>query len=41
MAFVDKGDLKLGFWLGLGLMIAFAVWAFGTGLLARFRGNVG
>ena len=38
MAFVDKPDLKTGFWLGLGLIIAFAVWALGTGLLGRLRG---
>lgn len=41
MAFVEKGDLKLGFWLGLGLMAAFAVWALATGLFGRLRGSVG
>jgi hypothetical protein len=41
MAFVDKGDLKLGFWVGLGLMIAIAVWALAAGLLGRLRGSVG
>ena len=38
MAMVDKGDLKLGFWVGLGLMLAFAVWALAASLIGRARG---
>jgi hypothetical protein len=38
MAFVDKGDLKLGFWVGLGLLIAFAAWALAAALIGRVRG---
>ena len=41
MAFVDKSDLKLGFWVGLGLMAAFALWAVGAGLVGKARGSVG
>jgi hypothetical protein len=41
MAFAAKGDLKLGFWVGLGLMIAFAAWALATGLFGKLRGSVG
>ena len=40
MAFVDTGDLKLGFWVGLGVVLAFAVWALASGLIARARGAV-
>ncbi len=38
MALVDKGDLRLGFWVGLGLMLAFAVWALAAALVGRARG---
>lgn len=41
MAFVDKPDLKTGFWVGLGVVLAFAVWALASGLLGRARGAVG
>lgn len=26
MAFVDKADFKTGFWIGLGVILAFAAW---------------
>lgn len=38
MAMVDKSDLKLGFWVGLGLLLAFAVWALASSLISRARG---
>jgi hypothetical protein len=38
MAFVDKPDLKLGFWIGLGLLLAFAAWALAAALLGRAKG---
>jgi len=41
MAFVDKPDLKTGFWVGLGLLIAIAAWALAAGLFGRLRGSVG
>jgi hypothetical protein len=37
MPFLDKPDLKTGFWLGLGLLIAITAWALATGLLGRLR----
>ena len=40
MAFADKGDLKLGFWVGIGLMAAFALWALATGAFGKLRGSV-
>lgn len=41
MAFVDKPDLKTGFWLGLGLLIAISAWALASGLFGKLRGSVG
>lgn len=35
MAFFDKGDLKMGFWLGLGLLGAFL--ALGLAQAAYYR----
>jgi len=39
MAVVDKGDLKAGFWIGLGVVAALFVWsllqAFGGKLVSR------
>ena len=35
MSVIDTGDLKTGFWLGLGLLIAFGVWGFVSLLLHR------
>jgi hypothetical protein len=34
-----KSDLKTGFWLGLGLSLALAVWGIGQLLLARAAGR--
>ena len=38
---INSGDLKLGFWVGLGLMAAFTLWAFASGLFGKLRGSVG
>jgi hypothetical protein len=35
MAAIDKTDLKTGFWVGLGLALAFALFTFVTMLLKR------
>jgi hypothetical protein len=35
-----KGDLKTGFWIGLGVALAFAVWAFIQTLAVRAVGKV-
>lgn len=37
MAFVEKTDLKSGFWVGLGVVLALAVWALAQSLFARAR----
>jgi hypothetical protein len=37
MAFVEKGDLKAGFWIGLGVAAALFVWALIQGLAGRAR----
>lgn len=34
-----KTDLKTGFWLGLGLMLAVGIWGIGQMLLARAAGR--
>lgn len=39
MSFLDTPDLKSGFWLGLGLLAAFAVWAFVQLLMMRAAGK--
>lgn len=31
------GDIKTGFWIGLGLMLAFAAWTMGRMLLTRVQ----
>ena len=36
MAFVEKGDLKMGFWIGLGVVLALFVW----GLIQSFGGRL-
>ena len=36
---IDKPDLKYGFWVGLGLLLAFLAWRLGSSLLARARGR--
>ena len=36
---IDKPDLKYGFWLGIGLLLAFLVWRLGTAAVARARGR--
>jgi len=41
MAIVDKPDLKTGFWIGLGVVFALAVWALASSWIARARGAVG
>ena len=38
MARVDKGDIKLGFYVGLGLLAAFLVWGLAASLVGRARG---
>lgn len=38
MAAVDTGDLKTGFWLGLGLIGALIAWGLVSLFLARLRG---
>lgn len=35
---IDKPDLKYGFWVGLGLLIAFLVWHLASAALSRARG---
>lgn len=35
MAFVDKGDLKTGFWIGLGVVAALFVWGLVSGQLGK------
>ncbi len=35
---VDKGDLRYGFWVGLGLLLAFLVWRLASGALSRAKG---
>lgn len=39
MSVVDKPDLRYGFWLGIGLLLAFLAWRIGTALVARARGR--
>lgn len=39
MSFIDKPDLKYGFWIGLGLVLAFAVWNFFTIILPNLLGG--
>lgn len=39
MSVIDKPDLRYGFWVGLGLLLAFLAWHLLTGLLARARGR--
>lgn len=34
---MDKGDLKYGFWVGLGLLLAFLVWRLGSAAVNRAR----
>lgn len=34
---MDKGDLKYGFWVGLGLLLAFLVWRLASGVVNRAR----
>jgi len=36
---IDKPDLKYGFWVGMGLLLAFLVWHMISALVARSRGN--
>jgi hypothetical protein len=36
---IDKGDLKYGFWVGLGLLSAFLVWHLATSAVSRARSN--
>lgn len=40
MAIMDKGDLKTGFWVGLGLVGAFIVWAVAMALVNRARSRL-
>jgi hypothetical protein len=37
MAFFDKGDIQTGFWVGLGVALAFFVLGFFWRLVARAR----
>ena len=32
---IDKADLSKGFWVGLGLLLAYLVWTLLTGLAGR------
>jgi hypothetical protein len=41
MMAVISPDLKLGFWVGLGVLVALAVWGLLTGLAGRAVGKVG
>lgn len=34
---IDKPDLKYGFWLGIGLLLAFLVWSLISRLIGRAR----
>lgn len=34
---MDKADLKYGFWVGLGLLLAFLVWRLASSALNRAR----
>ena len=36
MTLIDKPDLKYGFWLGIGLLLAFLIWH----LVSRTLGRV-
>jgi len=37
MAFIDKADLKTGFWIGLGVLAALLVWAWAQAALGKVR----
>lgn len=37
MAVIDKPDLKYGFWVGLGLLLAFLIWRLATTAISRAR----
>lgn len=39
MALIDKPDLRFGFWVGLGVLLAFMAWRIASALLARARGR--
>lgn len=41
MSFVDKPDLKTGFWVGLGLLGAFTVLGILQALYYRAKGRAG
>jgi hypothetical protein len=34
-------DFKLGFWVGLGIVLALAVWALAQGLIGKLTGHGG
>jgi len=35
---VDKADIKKGFFLAVGVLLALLIWGFATGALGKLRG---
>lgn len=37
MAVVDKGELKTGFWIGIGVLAALLVWSWAQAAVGRVK----
>jgi len=37
---IDKADVKTGFWIAVGVLLALFVWSLVSGTLGRVRGAV-